>query len=647
MFESLHKAWQQTAENSELLRTTIASIGDAVITTDAHGRITRMNAVAESLTGWSIDDARGQPLDAVFCIANEHTRQPVENPATRALREGVIVGLGNHNVLIAKDGTERPIDDSAAPIRGHDGENIGSVLVFRDVTDRRRLEKQITDRLAAARLLACIIESSEDAIITKSLDGIIESWNAAAERLFGYTAEQAVGRPVSMLIPAERRDEEAQILARIRAGKRVEPYETVRLRHDGRSIPISLTVSPIKDEAGRIIGASKIARDITELKKVEGALREADRRKDEFLATLAHELRNPLAPLKNSLELIKRARGNADRIDQARSTMERQIAQMVRLIDDLLDVSRITRDKLELKTQRVELASIAHDATEAYRPDYQRAGHELYVALPAEPIYLRADPVRLAQVFGNLLANSCKYTEPGGRIWLSAERQGNDVAVKVKDTGVGIPPEMLPRVFDLFTQVHRSLERSEGGLGIGLSLVKRLVEMHGGTVTAHSEGPGRGSEFVVRLPVLIESPNAQPLPGPTGEPTPKTTHRILIVDDNRDGADSLAALLQVTGNNTQTAHDGVEAMERAAAFRPKVILLDIGLPKLNGYEVCRAIREQPWGKDLVMVAVTGWGQEEDRVKSREAGFNGHMVKPVDHAALMKLLAALSSIESPS
>ncbi|MGH2626539.1 MAG: hybrid sensor histidine kinase/response regulator, partial [Anaerolineales bacterium] len=301
------------------------------------------------------------------------------------------------------------------------------------------------------------------------------------------------------------------------------------------------------------------------------------------------------------------------------------------------DVSRITQGKLELRKERVELASVIYQSVEVCRPLAEYAKHELNVSLPPEAIYLYADPVRLAQVFCNLLNNACKYTEPGGRIWLTAERRSNDLMVNVKDTGVGIPPDKLGSVFEMFTQIDRSLERSQGGLGIGLTLVKRLVQMHGGSVEAYSEGPGRGSEFVVRLPILIEKAKAKT---PTAEQTPMTAHRILIVDDNRDAATSLATLLKLTGNETQTAHDGLEAVEAAAMFRPDVMLLDIGLPKLNGYDACRRIREQPWGRNMVLVALTGWGQDDDRRQSKDAGFDHHMVKPVDLDALMKLLASL-------
>jgi len=631
-------------DERELLRVTLASIGDAVITTDTEGRVTFLNAVAEGLTGWGQGEAAGQPLETVLRIMNEQDRQPAENPALRALREGRIVGLANHTVLIARDGSERPIDDSAAPIRDEQGHVAGCVLIFRDITERRRLEQQIRDRLAAARFLASIVESSGDGILSMSLDGTIQSWNAAAQRLFGYTAAQTVGHHVSLIIPADRADEEEQILTRIRAGEQVEHFETVRLRSDGQPIHVSLTISPIVDEAGRVVGASKTARDITDRKQAEERvyslltnLQDADRRKDEFLATLAHELRGPLAPLRNMLELMKRADVSADLILRARATMERQLGLMVRLVDDLLDVSRITRNKLELRRERVELASVISQSVEACRPLVESANHELNVALPPQPIFLHADPVRLAQVFSNLLNNACKYTEPGGRIGLAVERQGSDVVVSVKDTGVGIAPEMRSRIFEMFAQVEGSLERAQGGLGIGLTLVKRLVEMHGGSVDVTSDGLGRGSEFVVRLPILIEKPGAQQPSQPTGE-LPAPAHRILVVDDNRDSAASLALLLNLTGCETHTAYDGLEALAAAEKFRPAVVLLDIGLPKLNGHEAARRIREQPWGKDMVLVALTGWGQDEDRRKSRDAGFDGHLVKPVDFAALMKLLA---------
>jgi PAS domain S-box-containing protein len=636
-------AQTRTTESREIFRVTLQSIGDAVITTDIEGRITYLNGVGESLTGWSHADALGQPLENVFRIVNEVTRLPVENPATRALRQGIVVGLANHTVLIKKDGMECPIDDSAAPIRDEQGHVSGCVLIFRDVTVQRLVEREKANRLHTARLLASIVESSNDAIIGKSLEGIVQSWNAAAERLFGYTAEQAVGRHISFLIPPELLHEEDQIIAQLKASQRIEQYETERMRSDGQRIMVSLTISPIKDDLGNVIGASKIVRDITDRQRFEDDLRrlatdlsETDRRKNEFLATLAHELRNPLAPMSNMLEVVKRSNGDGETLKRAHDTIERQLAQMVRLVDDLLDLNRITHDRLELRRGEVELSSVVQQAVEVARPLIDAAGHRLTVELPPEPIYLNADRARLAQVFGNLLNNSCKYTRPSGEISLSARRSGDQVLVTVRDNGAGIPVDKLSSIFDMFMQVDRTAERSQGGLGIGLTLVKRLAEMHGGSIEAKSGGEGQGSEFVVRLPIL-QTPVHASSPVTEARLESSAPRRILIVDDNKDSADSLAMLLEITGNKTYLAHDGVEAVEAIEKHRPEVVLLDIGLPKLDGHEVCRRVREQPWGKDIIVIALTGWGQEDDRRKSEEAGFNGHLVKPVDYDKLLQLL----------
>ena len=408
------------------------------------------------------------------------------------------------------------------------------------------------------------------------------------------------------------------------------------LRKDGS---VGWTVSravPIFDAAGQVTEWFGAATDVTERKVAEQALRDADRQKDEFLATLAHELRNPLAPIMNALHVMQRAQGDPVLIEQGRAMMERQAIHMARLVDDLLDVSRITRGKLELKTERVELALIIQQAIETCRTFLDNQKHDLVVKLPTEPVYLQGDPVRLTQVFGNILNNACKYTEPGGRIELEARRQGSDAVVTVTDSGLGISPDMLKKVFELFTQVDASIERAQGGLGIGLSLVKRLVDLHGGTVTASSRGLGHGSSFVVRLPVLIDaSASATSKPKLDAD---VTGQRILVVDDNRDSATSLAMLLRLSGNTTELAHDGLEAVAKAESYRPEVILLDIGLPEMNGYDVCRTIRAQPKGKEIVIVALTGWGQDDDRRQSHEAGFDGHMVKPVDYGALLKMLS---------
>ena len=416
-----------------------------------------------------------------------------------------------------------------------------------------------------------------------------------------------------------------------------EPFDMVfPLRGaDGGFRPFLTRVMPLKDTRDRVLQWFGTNTDITEQRAMEAALLEADRRKDEFLAVLAHELRNPLAPIRTGLQVMRVAKGDDREVEAVRRMMERQVAHMVRLVDDLLDISRITRDKIELRKERVELASVVGSAVETSRPLIEGQGHSFSIALPAEPVWLDADGTRMAQVLANLLNNAAKYTPPGGNIRLLAETTPGGVEITVEDDGVGIPAAMLTRVFDLFAQVDRTLERSQGGLGIGLTLVKRLVEMHGGSVEARSGG--RGSAFVVRLPTVAGPPPMAIPASRSSADRPRTQRRILVVDDNEDSADSLSLLLGVMNNEVRTAYDGLAGVEAAEEFRPDVILLDIGMPKLNGFDACRRIREQPWGKAIFMIAQTGWGQEDDRRRSREAGFDHHLVKPIDPAALGRLI----------
>eukprot|EP00456_Euglypha_rotunda_P014701 TRINITY_DN1465_c0_g1_i1.p1 TRINITY_DN1465_c0_g1~~TRINITY_DN1465_c0_g1_i1.p1 ORF type:complete len:1265 (-),score=298.77 TRINITY_DN1465_c0_g1_i1:3677-7471(-) len=1235
---NLRSLYDEAQHQSEWLRIALSSIGDGVISTDHKGCVTFMNKIAEDLTGWTKPEAVGQPLSDVFRIINEQTRKTVANPALRALQEGTIFGLANHTILIARDGTERPIDDSAAPMRGEDGEIFGSILVFRDVTERKQIEQ------AQARL-ASIVSSSDDAIISKTLNGVIQTWNPGAERLFGYTAEEAIGQPMTLIIPPERHHEEQAILARLIKGERIDHFETVRVAKDGRRLDISLSISPLRGFDGNIIGASKVARDITgqkstaieqqrlaetlglalssadlgtwdwdpetdlivlspraaeiygvspgkvytrewmrsrvhpdhrdrarnaaaqavaskseydleypldgpaddltwvtargrgvydaegrlvrmlgivqdtthrkqaevalraserrhqflaelafrtqqltdpaeimsttarmlaehlavdrcayaevadgsvyfiigdfarnssgvaghwpvgyygdecrrlmlanepyvvtdantdpriksqdleayhttkiraaicvplhkegkltavmgvhqqsqrewkpeeielvrtvvalsweamergrvarnlaesrsrldyavqlsglgfwycdlpfdvlrwdervkehfwlppdatvtielffsrlhpddrettrsmieacirdhrpysadyrtvdpttgaikwiralggtayaadgtpirfdgvtaditnrkldeirlakalelereqslllkevadaaltlhscatpenvvrvvadeakrilraqsvfalmstgdgsteeawsisgeqgsapgprdvaaleqvsrdvrltnqprRLTRVEFAnsddwpadqqtdsrpvmwqnwlavplvnrngknlgiiqgfdkeagefterdqsvlvqlahiasvaienaqlyseLRDGDRRKDEFLAVLAHELRNPLAPLRNGLQILHLTGVEAKTAAKAREMMDRQLSHMVRLIDDLLDISRISRNKMELRRSRVLLADIVSSAIETCRPMIEEAGHELTVGIPTDPVYLDADLTRLAQIFANLLANSVKYTPTGGHISLTAHEASGQLVVTIADSGIGIPKHALNSIFNMFSQVDRSIERSSGGLGIGLALVKGLVEMHGGTVEAFSPGEGRGSVFTVRLPIrtegvvsVIEEENDE-------LPDTMSRRRILVVDDNQDAATSMAMMLTLMENDVRVAHDGVQAVEVAEEFQPQVILMDVGMPRLNGYEATRRIREQEWGHNIAVIALTGWGQDADKILSREAGCNGHLVKPVNLPDLEKLLNEL-------
>jgi PAS domain S-box-containing protein len=504
-----------------------------------------------------------------------------------------------------------------------------------DITDRKRAE------VVQARL-AAIVESSDDAIVSKTLDGIITSWNQGAERLFGYPESEVVGRSIMILIPPERQDEERMILDRLRRGERIQHFETVRVTRDGQPIHVSLSVSPVRDGTGRIIGASKIARDITERRRIEDALREQDRRKDDFLALLAHELRNPLAPLRNGLQMMRLAERDPDVAAQARAMMERQLGHMVRLIDDLLDISRINRNKMELRRSRVLLADALHSAVETARPMITAAGHSLAVRIPDEPIYLDADLTRLSQVFGNLLSNSAKYTARGGHIELGAECECDKVVVSIRDDGIGIPASEMQNIFQMFSQVDRSIERTAGGLGIGLELVKGLVEMHGGTVKAHSAGVGKGSTFTVSLPIILTPPEPSVDETPTADrPANGAIRRVLVVDDSEDGARSMARVLKLRGHDVRLAYDGQSAVDAASEFRPDLILMDVGMPGLNGYEATRQIREQAWARSTIVIALTGWGQEADRQLSREAGCDAHLVKPVSLVDLEQLVSDLA------
>jgi signal transduction histidine kinase/ActR/RegA family two-component response regulator len=426
-------------------------------------------------------------------------------------------------------------------------------------------------------------------------------------------------------------------------------HEIIIERPDGQRRTTLAYANPISDETGALIGAVNVLVDISDRKRAEDALKEADRSKNEFLATLAHELRNPLAPIRAAVKILELNANITPDSQSALAVIDRQTRQMTRLIDDLLDIARITSNKLELRKERIELREVLKAAVETSKPLMEQRGHELIVETDDEPIYLDGDLIRLAQVISNLLNNAAKYTESGGRIWLTGTKKEGNAVVTVRDTGVGIAPEVLPRIFEMFTQVGRTIGGSPGGLGIGLTLVRRLVHMHGGAISVHSDGPGQGSEFIISLPMYewqTPSEVSSAASEPSGTPAPKSGPiRILVVDDNRDSADSLGLLLELVGNEVRIVHDGQAAVEAANEFQPRVVLLDIGLPTLNGYEAARKIREQPWSKQAVMIAVTGWGEDVDRQRSKQAGFDHHLVKPVDLDALTALLATVETPEA--
>jgi PAS domain S-box-containing protein len=493
----------------------------------------------------------------------------------------------------------------------------------------------------ADRPYLLFIEQMQQGVATLHVDGAIVYCNRRLAEILGMPHERVVGALLrEFVVP----DDRAAYDAMFQHGDPRHAGGEVRLRNpDSGSVPAHLTFHVLPVDARKLIGVFvtdlTIQKQHEQLTAAQEALREADRRKNEFLATLAHELRNPLAPIRNAVTILRLAGGDQTVVQATSEMLERQVGQMVRLVDDLLDISRITRNKIDLRKERVDLGTVIEQAVECARPVCDDMDHELSIVLPEEPVYVDGDPVRLTQVFANLLDNGCKYMDRGGRITLTVDASGEDVRVRVKDQGMGIAADQLTRIFDMFTQVDSSLERARSGLGIGLTLVTNLVQMHGGRVEVHSEGEGKGSEFVVYLPIQNE-----PAALKTSPPAEQSsmTYKILVVDDNRDSAESLAQLLKLTGHETYTALDGLQAVEVAAKIRPEVVLLDIGMPKLNGYDACRRIRTEPWSKGMMLIAQTGWGQDDDRQRTEQAGFDGHLVKPVDPSALMKLLAMLDA-----
>ena len=794
-------AAEEAAHRGEMLRITLASIGDGVIATDPEGCVTFMNAVAEEQTGWTSAEARGKPIVDVFHIVNEQTRKIVENPCEKVLRTGKIVGLANHTILIARDGAERPIEDSAAPIMDADGRIYGMVLVFTDATYQRKTQ-------GALQQLAAIVEHSDDAVISKNLQGIITSWNDAAEHLYGFTAAEAIGQHISLIVPEHQRDELIVIMERLSRGERIDHWDTIRMRKDGTLVDVSLRISPIKDAYGEVIGASKVARDVTQRKRTEEALqfladasaslaalidrdsalqqaaasmvpffadwcvvyalrpdgtigspasahrdpakqqllreflaeypvdwespsvtvrawrtghtqfiaqltdeqlkklgqndklmkslwslnprsvisvpmkirertigvisfvlsdngrpytdsdvplaedlarrvataldnaqllnsiRDSERQKDEFLAMLAHELRNPLAAIRYAAEAARLP--SSDAAGEMLDVIDRQANNLTQLIDGLLDISRISQEKIQLRREPIDAAEIIKRAVTALQPLIDEKGARLAVDVADEPLPLFVDATRAEQIIANLLTNAAKYSPDGSEITLRAFAHEGEVIIQVIDHGIGISAEMMPRVFDLFAQADRTLDRSQGGLGIGLTVVRKLTEMHGGAVSAQSSGEGKGSTFTVRLPL---SEAAEPTPFAAVDPlAPHPALNVLVVDDNRDTAQAEAMLLKMHGHQVTLAHDGRSALELFESVKPDAVLLDIGLPVINGYDVAAKLRERGHTKEL-LIAVSGYGQSEDRERSLRAGFDHHLVKPVDVRELLGILHA--------
>jgi two-component system CheB/CheR fusion protein len=618
----------------------------------AHDALARANSDLENLltstriaTVFLDDDLRIQrftpDMAAVYNLIPQDVGRPLSDithkarampplPAPKELRQA---GRAAEAEVATADG--RWYIRRALPYRTHQGTEEGMVVTFSDVTALKATEARLHDLANLLRIAPVLVRDLDDRIVF---------WDRGAEQLFGYPAAEAVGRISHELLRTRFPRPFEELRASLVAAGQWEGEMTHR-RKDGSEINVVCRWVLRPADGHRPAAILVASADITDRKRVEAALKDADRQKDAFLAMLAHELRNPLAPILNATQVLRLRGGTDPLLVQQREVIDRQVGQMKRLLDDLLDAARITRGAIQVRKAPTDLRGVLGTAVEAARPLLAGKQHDLQVTLPDDPLVLAGDATRLTQVFSNLLNNAAKYTDPGGTVTLTARREGDEAIVRVTDTGVGMPPDMLERAFDLFAQADQSADRTQGGLGIGLTLVRRLVAMHNGTVTAASAGPGQGSEFTVRLPLLpggTPAPAATPTPAPrkAGKSAPRAArHRILVVDDNADSAESLALLLGLWHHEVKTAPDGPTALALAPQFRPDVVILDIGLPKMNGYDVARELRKLPGVGTALLVALSGYGQEEDRKLSHEAGFAHHLMKPVDPDDLAAVLAA--------
>ena len=607
----------------------------AVFVLTPQGRIASWNSDAERLLGFRGGEILGEHYSKL------HTPEAIgEGAPARALLEASRRGrVAVESSCVRSDGTRFRAGVVLMLLTAEEGQSNGYLAIHRDLTERRAtLRRQNETRLQESEeRFVRFAEHLPGLAWIKDLDGRYVYVNHAAARAFGAAPEVITGRTDAEMFPPDSaqmfRENDRRALE---GGTGIQVIEF--LRNPQGSVRHSIVSKfPIRDSEGRPRLLGGIAIDITDRVQAEEGLRRADRSKDEFLATLSHELRSPLAPIRNALHILRHTRPG-ERTDHIHELLDHQLARLIRLVDDLLEVSRIRGGRVELRKEPVDLATIVKAAVESSYPVIEGASHHLTVTLPTEPLVLEADPIRLEQVLSNLLSNAAKYTADGGHIRLAAHRELEAAVISVRDDGIGIPVDMLARVFDMFAQVDRTLKRAQGGLGIGLALARTLVELHGGHIEAHSAGPNQGSEFIVRIPLTERRSDARTRSQSGGVSTmPVTPPRILVVDDSKDGADSLGMVLTMLGAEAEVVYDGPSAIAAIRAHRPATVLLDIGMPGMDGYEVAAEIRKDPAFSDLKLIALTGWGSEEERRRSREAGFNDHWVKPVDPARLRVLV----------
>lgn len=625
-------------------RLLLEATAEAIYGLDNEGNCSFVNPSCVKLLGYeSAEDMLGRNMHQLIHHSHpDGSPFPVQEcPVYQAFLSGRRVHL-DEEVVWRKDRRPVFVEIWSYPMIGEDEQIVGAVVTLIDVAERKRAEE-------TRAYLSAIVESSYDAIISKTLDGVVTSWNRAAELLYGYTAEEMIGQTVRRLVAPDRHDEADEILERLRRGEQVKQFETVRVRKDGTLIDVSLTISPIKDARGKLVGGSTIARDITERRRAEEEIREGVRRRDQFLAMLSHELRNPLSAVRTATRVLNSANITQEQDKESRRVIERQTAHMTRLLDDLLDVSRITQRKIKLRKSLVDLRKTVEDAVQSVRVLADERRIDIEVDVSEDPLWVHGDAARLQQVQANLLTNAVKYSPPGSRVQLSLLPEHAFAVVRVADCGAGIAPEMLDRVFEMFVQSEEALARSDGGMGVGLTLVRNLVELHGGTVVAHSEGLGRGSEFEVRLPLADPAGRESDAASRSATGTNNTVRveRIVIIEDQEDNRNMLTSLLELEGVEVHAAATGLAGLELIERVRPDAAIVDIGLPEMDGYEVARRIRASDNSSSQIkLIALTGYGQPQDVKRTQDAGFDHHLVKPLQPDQLAQALTRAADKSSP-